>query len=193
MAEAYATDADVLAAWPGLAALPAEERAALVADANAAVRDHCGRDLLLAARTERYSGRNRGRIWLAVRPIVEVSAVSIDGIGELSYDDGEGWAWDPETGALYRGPARTDPRHAPWFPFGTRNVEVAYTAGYDPVPPPVRRAAVLTARRLHDQGRQSGVYKSESIGDYSYTLADGQPVVSGFAASLLRRYRETWA
>ena len=188
MPETYATAAEVLAAWPGLAAIDEAEQAELIAVANAAVNDALRRDVLLAERTERHSGRNRSRIWLKVRPVVAVASVAIDGIGAV-----DEYRLDPETGELVRGPNRGDPRFGPWFPRGVRNVEVVYTGGYDPVPPPIKRAVILTARRIHDAGGVSGVYASESIGDYSYTLGDGSSAVPDAALRLLRPYRDPGA
>lgn len=188
MPEIYVTEDEAAAAWPGLLKLPESERTALIADASAAVRDHCRRDLARAVRTEILDGRNRPRVWLSVRPVAEVLAVSINGEA-LDNADGEAWTVDAGTGELLRGPGRGDPWFAPAFPTGKGNVVVEYDGGFDPIPGPVKRATILTLRRFAEAARASGVYRSESIGDYSYTLADdARSPISDFVANMLAPY-----
>lgn len=187
MPETYATLAEVLAAWPDLGKRTPEAQQQLVDDANAAVADVLQREILLAERVEAHDGRNRSRLHLRVTPVSSVDAVEVDG-RELDPDDGRAWTFNPRTGALVRGDGRGDPRFAKWWPRGTQNVRVTYTAGHDPVPRPVRRAVVLVAKALDASTTAVGPYKSESLGDWSYTLADGSPAVPDAAWDLLRDY-----
>lgn len=188
MPEVYATVEEVLASWPGLSKYAEQARQDLVDDANAAVRDHLNRELLLAERTEWLSGRNRPRLHLSVTPIVSVDALAIDGVDQ-DPAEGRAWTFDPRTGALYRGDGRGDPRFARPFPRGVRNVVATYTAGYDAVPGPVRRATILAARALHDLAAASGVYQFEMIGNYSYSLGKGVGAVTDAARDLLANYK----
>lgn len=186
--EIYVTEAEASAAWPGFLKLPADERTALIEDASAAVRDFCRRDLLLAVRTEIHDGRNRPRIWLAVQPVAAVTDVRVNG-ESIASPAGSGWTVNALTGELVRGGGRGDSWFAPWFPAGKGNVEVEYEAGFDPIPPPVRRATILTLRRFAEAARASGVYRSEAIGDYSYALAeDARSPISDFVADMLGHY-----
>ena len=182
MAEIYATADQILASWPGL---PTAGRDDLVEDANAAVRDWLRRDILLADRVERYNGPGLPELFLRARPVVSIDRVSIDDWGDQA-----SWTVDPAVGVLYLGGRRGDPRFATRWPRGVQNVEVAYSAGLAAVPPPVRRAVVLTAQRLYEAGEKTGYMTSESIGDYSYTLADGLHAVPDVAQGLLVRYQE---
>lgn len=186
--EVYVTEPEVAAAWPGFSKLPEGERIALIIDASAAVRDHCRRDLARAVRTEVHDGRARPRVWLTVRPVVEVRSVAVGGV-EIDNADGQGWTVDAATGELLRGNGRADPWFALRFPAGKGNVVVEYEGGYDPIPPPIKRAAILTVRRFAEAARASGVYRSEAIGDYSYALAeDARSPISDFVADLLAPY-----
>lgn len=172
MPEVYALKDEVLAAWPGLAKLAEAEQDAIVADANARVRDLLKRDVLLGPRVDVLSGRAHGRLWLAAPAIASIESIAVNG-QVLDDQGGAAWTFDPDTGALLRGDGTSDPRFAPWWPKGFRNVRVEYTAGYDPVPGMIRRATIAVARGLDAALKTLGPYKSESIGDYSYTLADG--------------------
>ncbi|MDG3003243.1 hypothetical protein [Paludisphaera mucosa] len=188
MPETYADLATVLLAWPGLATGrdPIEQQA-IVDDANAAVRDFVDRDLLMAERTEVLSGRGTARLWLSVKPVLSVDAVSLWG-SPIDGGPGEGWDFDPDSGCLVRGRRLSAVRFGPKWPAGFRNVSVRYTAGYDAVPGAVRRATILAARALHAMAESAGPYKSESLGDWSYTQADSKPFLRD-AAGLLLPYR----
>lgn len=182
MAEVYATADQILASWPGL---PTAGRDDLVDDANAAVRDWLRRDILIAARIERHNGKGLPELFLRVRPVRSIDRVTIEGWGDQADH-----TVDPEAGILYLGFRRGDPRFGARWPAGVQNVEVAYTAGFETVPFPVRRATAMTAQRIFEMGGRSGLLKSESLGDYSYTMADGQHAVPDLAQGLLARYQE---
>lgn len=162
-----------------------DDAAALVSAASRWVERYCRRTFAQAEVTEKYDGRNLPRIWLDRTPVVEVASVTVNGAA-LDNSQGMGWTFDPDTGELLRGPGTDDPRFAPWFPRGRRNVEVTYTGGYEPIPDDVQRATLICVQHLADGSEATGVIRSESVGAYSYTLAD--PSLLAFpplAASLL--------
>jgi hypothetical protein len=64
---------------------------------------------------------------------------------------------------------------------------VVYVGGYATIPGALHKAACLLADILYvGRGRDSSI-QSESLGQYSYTLAD-QPRVDAIKMSLLRDY-----
>lgn len=186
--ETYATPADVASAWPAFAKLPDVEQSALIAAACASIRAFCRRSFTQQTYVETHSGRNRSRLWLNVRPVVQVAAAVVNGEA-LDNSRGDAWTFKPASGELVRGDGLCDPRFAAWFPTGTGNVVVTYSGGYDPIPDDVKRAAILTVQTIQAAGKLSGAYKSESIGDYSYTLNDAlRNPIPPTAAFLLSRY-----
>ena len=183
-----ATDAEVTAAWPGFAKLPADERAALISDASAAIEDYCRRSFDAGTATEVRSGNNQPRLWLRNTPVVSVASVTVNG-AEYTNADGSDWTVVAATGELVRGSGLADPRFGPWFPRGTSNITVVYDHGYASVPGPVRRACILAVRSLAELAKASGVYDSESLGDYSYTRGSAsQAAIPDAAKALLSRY-----
>jgi hypothetical protein len=169
----YCTAADVAAAWPGFALVAPGEQAALIRTASEKIDEHCRRPFGFSAQivTDVLDGTGRPTLWLTTRPIISVESVTIDG-DALDDADGHSWTFDPYKGSIVRGPGLRDRRFGRRFPTGVRNIVVQYYAGYDAIPARITRAAVWTVRWLHERGRVSGIFKSESIGDYSYTIAD---------------------
>ena len=110
--------------------------------------------------TERVDGRNYPRIWLTNKPVVEVISISVNG-ALISNDGGFEWTLDPNQGELLRSAGQYNPRFAPWWQAGRRNIEVVYTAGYDPIPNDVQRATVMTMQALAAMMVTSGIYQSE--------------------------------
>lgn len=182
------TNAEVAASWPGFAKLPADEQAALITDASQAIEDYCRRSFGSGVVTEVRSGTNSSRLWLKNKPVSAILSVTINGTAHTNAD-GMDWQFVPATGELVRGVGHCDPRFGPWFPAGTNNIEIVYLYGYADVPGPVKRACLLTVRQLATLATQSGVYDSESIGDYSYTRgAGGLESIPATALMLLRNY-----
>lgn len=178
----------VTAAWPKFAALDSSEQSALVSAAMASVESYCRRSFELGTVTETFSGRNSPRIWLSVRPVISVSAVTING-DALDNSQGDAWVFDAGRGELVRGNGQDAARFSGWFPRGTDNVSVTYSGGYATVPGPVVRAGIIIARWLSEASRNAGLYSQERIGDYSYVLntALGGTLPPG-AAGLLAPY-----
>ena len=68
----------------------------------------------------------------------------------------------------------------------TQNIFVDYTAGYTTVPDDLESACITLASSLyHSRERDEGL-KSEKLGDYSYTVAEGgtDPIDSGIRRAL---------
>jgi hypothetical protein len=172
MPELLCQVSDVVDAWPSFTAVPASRQASLIQRASTRVINHCRRPgFLQNSFDEFHDGRNLPRIWLRQRPVIAVSNVIING-DALDNTFGSGWHFRGDTGELIRGNGQDDTRFVPWFPAGQQNIEVVYSAGFVAVPDPVVEAACWTVKWMYDQGKISGVFRSESIGDYSYTLSD---------------------
>jgi hypothetical protein len=168
---------DVIDVWPKFAALPATRQASLVSRASQKVLDHCRRGFIQQAVTEAHDGKNSPRLWLRRVPVITVSAVTVNGEA-IDNSQGDGWTFKPRTGELVRGDGIDATRFAQWFPSGCQNVVVQYWGGYAAVPGPVLEATCWAAKWMSDRGKISGIFQSESIGDYSYSLADpkGMPL-----------------
>lgn len=170
---------------PKLAANPALP--ALIAAASVAVEDHCRREFACGFHTERHPAAGQHRVWLRNPPIIAVASVSYGGVART------GWALaDPETGELHL------PRDCfqwaldgPGTPGGAHGrVEVTYTGGFEAIPAPVKQATIIVAKHMADSEKATGLFSSESIGDYRYQLAAvGLDDLPPFARKLLRRYR----
>jgi hypothetical protein len=182
------TTAELVNAVPSLATRT--DLSQLVAAASLAVENRVGRTFARETITEHHDGRNLPRIWLRRRPVASVTSLTIDGT-LIDNTGGDAYDFDPDTGEFWRGPNQGGSRFNSPFPTGKRGVVVVYVGGYDPIPADVKQATIIVAKHLADASRTPGTYKSESIGDYSYTLGDltanGLP---GAAEALLAKYIE---
>jgi len=197
MSELLVTPDAVLAAFPKFGSLPDSEQTALIAAASQEVLDFTRRPGFIAtSMSETLDGQGLPRLWLSMRPIITVSAVSING-DPLDNTAGDGWLVKPGTGMLLRGPflgsygvGRNDLRFGTRWPSGTQNIVVQYWGGYTEVPPPVVRATIFLVQYTYRRGLITGIYKSESIGDYSYEM--GLPLTMGtmpdYIAAILAPY-----
>lgn len=168
--ELLAQPADILAAWPAYGALPALQQASLLASASQKILNTTRAwGFFNKTVTQSLNGNGLSRLWLAFKPIITISTVTMDGV-LLDNTSGYAYSFTPRTGELIRGTGRQDLRFAYRWPHGRQNIVVQYWAGYYAVPDPVVMATVWTVRWLYDQTQQSGIYSSERIGDYSYTL-----------------------
>lgn len=168
--EQLAQPADVLAAWPAFGALPASEQASLLSTASQRILSHCRREgFAQAGVTDVLDGTGLARVWLTRKPVITISTVTINGVA-VDNTTGSAWSFNSRTGELRRGDGYSGINFAMRYPLGRGNVVVAYWAGYVAVPDPVVRATIWAVRWLSDQLKVSGIYSSESIGDYSYSL-----------------------
>jgi len=81
---------------------------------------------------------------------------------------------------------------------GNNNICVRYTAGWDEIPEPLQSACAELTKMLYDTSRRDVSLRSESIGDYKYTVADrldaafsasGDTKTSNMISLKLMRYR----
>jgi hypothetical protein len=157
----------------------------LIDDANAAIEARCNRIFSQTTFTEIHDGQNLSRVWLRNPPILSVTSITIDG-QDVDNTFGDSWCFRSGSGELVRGNGQDDPRFAATFPRGNQNVSVVYEGGYSPMNGAVRRAALILVKHLALSTRVTGMYRSESFGDYSYTI--GEPASVAFpplAADLL--------
>ena len=177
------TTADVLSAWSDFGNLSTTEQAALVSVASAAVEAYCDRTFTAATYTDRIDGTNQPSVWLKVTPITSVTSVTLDGAAITASD----YSLDTVTGQLWRGSwGSGEPSQRACWPSGVGNLVVVYVAGYATIPDLVKRATILTVKRISEA--DSGGLTMERLGDYSYTLADGGHIIPDPAKMMLRPF-----
>lgn len=183
---------DILDAWPAFANLSPTRQASLIRTASQKIANFCrGTDFFPTYHDEFHDGANGSTIWLYHKPITNVIAILINGNPlDNSGLDSPAWTVYPDEGKIVRGPSVGVARFNWWFPQGTRNLEVQYYAGFASVPDPIVQATVFMVKYLQDQLKVSGIYASESIGDYSYNLntAAGAMTVPAHVADLCADY-----
>jgi hypothetical protein len=167
------TSGEVVALVPSLAGHGA--LALLISAASNAIEKRCRRIFASGTVTETHSGNSLSRVWLNRPPITSITSVAVDGTA-LDNTDGYGWGYNADTGELFRGNGRGDMRFASVFPGGSGNVSVVYVGGYATIPPDIKVACITLVKHLADGAKATGLLKSESIGDYSYTMADAMLV-----------------
>lgn len=120
-------------------------------------------------RTERYDGEGASELILRHKPVTAIDSITVGG-SEWSVD---AVILDARLGIIgVQGSAWGGP--SPAFPFGFRNVEVTYTAGYAAqadVPDSVEALAIALTKHLWDSRAMRSGVQSESLGQYSYTAA----------------------
>lgn len=173
MSSPYCTAQDVadLCSWPRFGQLSPSAQGRLIAAASGKLDEAMRRPYGLAQQvvTETLDGRGLSTLWLALRPVITVMSVTVDGQA-LDNTNGDAWTFDGPKGLLVRGSGLRDRRYAYRFPRGTGNVVVQYWGGYSPIPDQVVVAAAWMVKYLYDQGKVSGIYSEESIADWSGTL-----------------------
>lgn len=115
--------------------------ARLIIEASQTILDYLQRgDLGYTETTEIISGRGERKIALRNWPVIEVTALSIDGstVAESTGAKVSGFFLEPVNGSLagrpqsvgLRGYAQVLPNRLPAFPSGVGNIEVSYAYGY---------------------------------------------------------------
>jgi len=107
--------------------------------------------------------------------------------------------WDYDIDCIYRNPKGVT--HEPgtlmepaeffidnYFPKGVRNVEVKGTIGHYTCPQAIKDACVILARHENDSTLYTSYseFKSEKLGDYSYTRDDSQKYMTGVTEADLK-------
>ena len=168
--ELLCTQTDVINAWAFFATLTPYEQNSLINVASQRVYNRLNvTGVGYNVKTEVYSGENVQRIWLTCLPVISILSVTLNG-DQLINTYGDEYGFDPTTGELWRGDGMDDQRFAPWFSKGSDNVTVQYFGGYASTPDPLIRGTVFMVKYIWEQGKVSGVYSSESLGDWSGTL-----------------------
>jgi hypothetical protein len=164
----------------------------LITAASDLVQQHCRRTFAQATLTELYDGDNRPRIWLRRPPIASVSAITVNSWA-IDNTDGDAWVFDADTGELRRGSGWDDQNFTSWFPRGLQNVQVSYVGGYSTIPALVKRATRIWVKHLALTERHTGVFNSEKIGDYSYTLGKSEDLAApAVVQAMLTNYVLDW-
>lgn len=170
----YCTAQDVVDCcdWPAFGNLSTSAQARKINAASSRVDEVCRRPFGFGSQsvTEVFSPRNQSAVYLTLRPVQQVMTVTLNGTA-LDNSLGDAWTFHPGTGRLVRGDGQDDPRFAPWWPSGDRNLAVQYWGGYQALPDDLVMATAYMVRWLHERGRVAGIYASESVGGWSGTLA----------------------
>ena len=156
------------------------------------------RDYSAATETDRedcwYDGDNRKRLFLRQWPVtsvtspIEVSGASIAVAGVTDYYGSTGYITYTRRGELF---------YDNGFDTGKQNVRVSYTAGYLTTSPEYYELSLLVMElvSLVQTQKDHMGYKSEKIGNYSYSLQDLKELSAKGDCSimnpmgLLNRYR----
>jgi hypothetical protein len=132
-------------------------------------------------------GNNMRVLLLPEVPVVAVTAVTVDG-DALEVGD---WTVDAGTGLLWRQPQPLTTCLFPLWTDGVQNVTVTYSHGYQVMPSNLKRIACALARDVvNSTSAATAGVKSETIGNYSYTLTD-EAAASGVGGATLEPYRFT--
>lgn len=136
---------------------------------------------LFDRRFDGWSGWNGAYLELPYRPVLEITNVTeywgVSGVHVLSEStltnqiDGFQCEWN--TGRVIR----VFPGNVvkPWFP-GSRNVEIAWTAGFNPVPPDIRLATLEDISEWWRNTQQErGINTSTAVSDYDPATATTGP------------------
>jgi len=151
----------------------------LITAVSVAIETDLDRPIFSADYTETRDGTGGRTLVFARTPVTSVAALTIDGRAVPAAPDrcSPGYLFSPTRLALlgYR------------FTGGLGNIVIAYTAGYDAVPPDLAQACIqLTALRYRDRDRIGLVSK----GLAGETTAFQQGEMPADVAAVLQRYRK---
>lgn len=180
--------------------------ALLVSGVDAAVKRYLNREIESATYTgEVYDGSGGMSLFLEEFPVTAISEVKVSDDFFGGYDNTTGafesanLVWVRNTDYIVRRLDESERNvgelistRGVW-PEGVANVRVTYTAGYTTVPQAIQQACFLICKELRQSRDASGNLKSETLGDYSYTVlssADEGGASIATAKSLLGPYRK---
>lgn len=130
-----------------------------------------------ATRTEYYNGNGSNFINLNHYPVISITSITFDAQGEEpEVIAGSNFVVREDMGTVKFKPTSTNQRS---FSAGWQNIKVIYVAGYATTPADIKMAMFRLVKQAHDSNQVSGIFKSESIPDYSYTLNDGFGAYNG--------------
>lgn len=169
----------------------------LITQVSGLIEEWCGRSFGPAEYTEFYSGDNTPILILNQRPVTAIVSIYEDEYGywgqgpdpfnaETLLTEGEGYALEVDqpdgssrcgmvmrlNGSWCR-PSRVEAGNlSQWAPYGTGNIKVVYTAGYQRVPAGVELATQEAVAAILRSAKYGGaMVASENTPGYSYTLA----------------------
>jgi hypothetical protein len=190
------TTAEVANAWGGFSALPVDEQAALITSVSRAVEKSLGYAVTTGTYTETVRPENTRIVRLAkASPVLSIMSIVYGKTGSTTPITNYSIVGDGSSGEIevyqsfvvgFRYPDRLysgDPRYG--------DVTVIYTAGYDTVDVPgdLKRAAILAIKSVTDSVKV-GAFRSESIGAYSYAIANpAASAIPDSAMALLKPWR----
>lgn len=165
------------------------------------VQDYLGRPVAptqFMRRFDGWSGWQGSNIMLPYSPVIEVVSV-IEYRGSSSNAElveqtpsaqalgSESYQIDPLTGRLMR----TFPGlvQKPWFP-GTRNIEVTWIAGYNPIPPTIRMATFELFAHWYRNTQESPKTFRGSLGEYDAPDSKMWAAVPHRVMTLLQTYEQ---
>jgi len=145
----------------------------LQVDAVGMIEGFLGRQLEQTTTHEQFDiDDEQDTIWLKNFPIQSIAALTNDGslVANADYkvysDEGMIKLADRISLLTRRGEL------TPFFDEGKKSVEITYVGGFTTVPADIQSVIKRTVARMFNTGDKQG-FKSEDIGEYEYTLADG--------------------
>jgi hypothetical protein len=127
------------------------------------------RDLKSADHVDVFDGRGRSRIMMPNYPITAVSQVTI---GEISTIDVPARSINESGFTFSEKFVYVDPPYL--YERGRQNVRIAYTAGYDTVPPDLEQSCLIWIKAIMDGANYSAALKTASAGqsklDWSHVM-----------------------
>jgi uncharacterized phiE125 gp8 family phage protein len=161
---------------------------ALISGISQAVKTYCRRDLVSTHYVELYDGSDAATLLLRRFPIITLNSVVIDANSSapttLAADT---FTLLPATGLVTFKPDA--PPVATRFPPGTNNIQVDYTAGFDPIPDDLQLAAALAVGNLFNQPDLTK--QREKIGaSYYYIGRPGELAFTPEIKAILNLYKD---
>jgi hypothetical protein len=156
---------------------------ALISNGSLQILAYLNRPHILASvigsQSESYDGNDSDRLLPHYFPIINVTAVSVDGvvIGQSTLPSMAGFLWDSRRILL----------RALSFTRGVQNVQVSYTAGYGSLPLDLKQAAIEAFALAYRQRTHIGE-KSSSMGG-QVTLAFDMSDIPARSLAVFNQYR----
>ena len=154
----------------------------LIAGASASVVNMVGRDLVLKAHTVLLDGTGKTALMTPDWPIRSVQSLKVNGvtISPAASIMAPGYRFD-DTMLIINGGT---------FARGLRNVEISYTAGYDPIPDDVSTVCTKIVAGKFKERDWVG-FRSKTLAGETVTFDDVE--VSEAVRNTLSNYKRVWA
>jgi hypothetical protein len=154
----------------------------LIAGVSVGLQNWIGRDLALGPHTDRVDGNGKPQMLFPAWPVSAVASVTIDGrkIPAATSAQSYGYRFDATMLIL----------NADCFPWGYRNVELAYTAGYATVPADVAQVCTKLVAGKYKERDWLG-YRSKGLAGETVVFDDVE--LSDSVRSVLWGYKKVFA